>query len=129
MGGPPRGEGAGGLVLFPGLWGEDLGIGWKEIGSSRGYAMPASATVTSLPLETQQAADIVERFLEASMVPDPATAARYISPDLKITFTGGRKNGHPRATAPLNPPRHKWGKKKIGSPPVGPRPGRTIPYT
>ena len=40
--------------------------------------------------ETAEAADIVERFLVASMVPDPQTAARYISDDLKITFTGGR---------------------------------------
>ena len=40
--------------------------------------------------ETATAAKIVEQFLIASMVPDPVTAARYISPDLKITFTGGR---------------------------------------
>src|SRR6266436_2714980 len=66
----------------------------------RGPAMPAIAF--PLPAETQAAADIVERFLEASMVPDPATAALYIAPDLKITFTGGRKYGHPRETAAFN---------------------------
>ena len=36
-----------------------------------------------LPPETAAAADIVEKFLVASMVPDPATAALYISPELK----------------------------------------------
>jgi len=90
--------------------------------------MPASATVTSLPLETQQAADIVERFLEASMVPDPATAARYISPDLKITFTGGRKYGHPRETAAFNARRYKWVKKKMERSDVVPGAGETIVY-
>jgi len=53
--------------------------------------------------ETAQAAGIVERFLVASMVPDPQTAARYISDELKITFTGGRKYRHPRETAAFTP--------------------------
>jgi hypothetical protein len=69
--------------------------------------MPSSATA-ALPHETRQAAEIVERFLDASMVPDPVTAARYIAPDLKITFTGGRKYGHPRETAAFNAKRYKW---------------------
>jgi len=73
--------------------------------------MPAIAF--PLPAETQAAADIVERFLEASMVPDPATAALYIAPDLKITFTGGRKYRHPRETAAFNAGRYKWVKKKM----------------
>src|SRR5260370_760463 len=82
----------------PALWRQDLCMGSKQLASSRAFAMPACATLTSLPLETQQAAEIVARFLEASMVPHPATAARYLSPDLKITVTGGRKYGHPRET-------------------------------
>ncbi len=41
--------------------------------------------------ETTEAAAIVEKFLVASMVPDPETAARYIAEPLKLTFTGGRK--------------------------------------
>lgn len=63
--------------------------------------------------ETVRAAGIVERFLVASMVPDPETAALYIAPDLKITFTGGRKYGHPRETAAFNAGRYKWVKKKM----------------
>ena len=63
--------------------------------------------------ETRRAAEIVERFLVASMVPDPETAARYISPDLRITFTGGRKYGHPRETTAFNAKRYKWVKKKM----------------
>ena len=46
--------------------------------------------------ETAQAAEIVEKFLVASMVPDPETAAKYIAEPLKLTFTGGRKFTHPR---------------------------------
>ena len=33
---------------------------------------------------------IVSSFLEASMAPDPARAATFMSADVKITFTGGR---------------------------------------
>jgi len=52
--------------------------------------------------ETAEAADIVERFLEASMVPDPETAAKYMAADVAITFTGGRKFAHPRETTGFN---------------------------
>ncbi len=88
--------------------------------------MPAIAF--PLPAETQAAADIVERFLEASMVPDPATAALYIAPDLKITFTGGRKYGHPRETAAFNAGRYKWVKKKMERSDVVPGMAETIVY-
>ena len=46
--------------------------------------------------ETAEAAAIVEKFLVASMVPDPETAARYVAEPLKLTFTGGRRFSHPR---------------------------------
>ena len=78
--------------------------------------------------ETAQAAEIVERFLVASMVPDPETAALYISGDLKITFTGGRKYGHPRETAAFNAKRHKWVKKKMERTDVVAGNGQTIVY-
>lgn len=71
-----------------------------------------SAAESVIPLDE---ADIVRLFLEASMVPDPETAARYISPELAITFTGGRKYSHPRETAAFNAKRYKWVKKKLGS--------------
>ena len=74
---------------------------------------PARAALAMPTDETAEAADIVERFLDASMVPDPETAARYIAADLKITFTGGRKYSHPRETAGFNAKRYKWVKKKM----------------
>ena len=39
-------------------------------------------SLTTATDETVEAAKIVERFLVASMVPDPQTAARYIADDL-----------------------------------------------
>jgi hypothetical protein len=75
--------------------------------------MPPTATETRHELETSSAAQIVERFLIASMVPDPVTAARYVSPDLTITFTGGRSYRHPSETAAFNARRYKWVKKKM----------------
>ena len=78
--------------------------------------------------ETATAADIVERFLVASMVPDPQTAALYISDDLKITFTGGRKYSHPRETAAFNGKRYKLVKKKKERTDVVPGNGETIVY-
>ena len=78
--------------------------------------------------ETAEAAAIVESFLEASMVPDPDKAATYISPDLKITFTGGRKYGHPRETAAFNAGRYKWVKKKMERTDVIPGAKETIVY-
>lgn len=78
--------------------------------------------------ETAAAADIVERFLVASMVPDPQTAALYISDDLRITFTGGRKYSHPRETAAFNGKRYKLVKKKMERTDVVPGNGETIVY-
>jgi hypothetical protein len=90
--------------------------------------MPATATDTRRELETSSAAQIVEQFLIASMVPDPVTAARYISPDLKITFTGGRSYSHPSQTAAFNARRYKWVKKKMERMDVVPGGRETIVY-
>lgn len=78
--------------------------------------------------ETAEAADIVERFLEASMVPDPVTAATFVSSELRITFTGGRKYTHPRETAAFNARRYKWVKKRFERTDVVPGTGETIVY-
>jgi len=90
--------------------------------------MPATATDTRRELETSSAAQIVEQFLIASMVPDPVTAARYISPELKITFTGGRAYSHPSETAAFNQRRYKWVKKKMERMDVVPGGRETIVY-
>jgi hypothetical protein len=74
-------------------------------------AQPAASTAA--PQESTHAAAIVEKFLAASMVPDPVTAARYVAADLKLTFTGGRKMSHPRESAAFNARRYKWVRKKM----------------
>ena len=90
--------------------------------------MPQAAAKIADLNETEQAAAIVERFLVASMVPDPDTAARYIADDLKITFTGGRRYSHPRETAAFNARRYKWVKKRMERTDVAPGLGETIVY-
>ena len=55
----------------------------------------------------------VEAFLEASMVPDPVRARTYMAPDVKITFTGGRKFDDPAGTAAFNSARYRRVKKKF----------------
>ena len=78
--------------------------------------------------ETVEAAAIVEKFLVASMVPDPETAARYIAEPLKLTFTGGRKFTHPRQSTAFNSKRYKWVKKAMERSDVVPGRGETIVY-
>jgi hypothetical protein len=88
----------------------------------------AQAAVLAENQDTQAAAAVVEAFLEASMVPDPQTAARYIADELAITFTGGRKYRHPRETAAFNARRYKWVKKKMERTDVVPGRAETIVY-
>ena len=92
--------------------------------------MSAQPAVSAFALEesTQSAAEIVERFLAASMVPDPETAARYIAVDLKLTFTGGRRMSHPRESAAFNAKRYKWVRKKMERTDVVPGAQETIVY-
>src|SRR5690348_645997 len=56
---------------------------------------------------------VVEEFLEASMVPDPMRARTYMAPDVRITFTGGRKFNDPAGTAAFNAARYRVVKKKF----------------
>ncbi len=77
---------------------------------------------------TVGAADIVERFLVASMIPDPEFASTFMSPDVAITFTGGRKFGHPRETTAFNANRYRWVKKKMERTDVAPGVGDTVVY-
>jgi hypothetical protein len=80
------------------------------------------------PSETAAAAGIVERFLAASMVPDPETAATFVASDLRLTFTGGRKMSHPRDSSAFNARRYKWVKKKMERSDVVPGADETIVY-
>lgn len=85
------------------------------------------ATALSLD-EAAQAADIVERFLVASMIPDPETAAGFMVADVAITFTGGRRFQHPRETTGFNAKRYKWVKKKMERTDVAPGDSETVVY-
>lgn len=78
--------------------------------------------------ETAEAAGVVERFLVASMLPDPETAATFMAPDVAITFTGGRKFRHPRDATAFNAMRYKWVKKQMERTDVAPGAGETIVY-
>jgi len=89
-------------------------------------AMPAANTAFA---NLTGEAEIVRLFLEASMVPDPETAQRYIAPELVITFTGGRKYSHPRETAAFNAKRYKWVKKAMERFDVSPGQSETIVYS
>ncbi|MCG6206077.1 nuclear transport factor 2 family protein [Rhodopseudomonas sp. HC1] len=87
-------------------------------------------SLASAPLthETAAAAALVERFLVASMVPDPETAATFMAADVAITFTGGRKFTHPRDATAFNARRYKWVKKKMERTDVAPGDGETVVY-
>jgi len=89
-------------------------------------ALPATLIAPSG--ETAAAAEIVTKFLVASMVPDPETAALYIGQPLKLTFTGGRKFTHPRQSTAFNAGRYKWVKKAMERTDVVPGCGETIVY-
>lgn len=56
---------------------------------------------------------IVEEYLRLSMIPDPAAAAAYVAPGLKLTFTGGRAFGGPADATAFNAKRYKWVKKRF----------------
>lgn len=59
------------------------------------------------------AKEIVEAYLERSMVPDPAGAAAYIADDFEMVFTGGRRFSGPSESAGFNAKRYKWVKKRF----------------
>ena len=60
-----------------------------------------------------EAASIVEAFLDASMIPDPDRARTYMSPNVRITFTGGRRFGDPGESSGFNAKRYRWVKKRF----------------
>lgn len=60
-----------------------------------------------------QAREIVERYLEASMIPDPDKAATFLAPDFTLTFTGGRQFKGPADAAAFNAKRYARVKKRF----------------
>lgn len=82
------------------------------------------------PLE-REAAAIVDEYLRLAMIPDPEGAARYVSSELAITFTGGRPMRTPADTTAFNAKRYAWVKKRIERTDVvaGGTPACTIVYS
>lgn len=62
----------------------------------------------------QDALDIVSKFLEASMKPDPDTAAGFMAKACRITFTGNRVMEDAAAITAFNAARYSWVKKALG---------------
>ena len=57
--------------------------------------------------------EIVEEFLRIIMIPDPAGARAFTSPELRIRFTGGRPMRDPSETSAFNAARYRWVKKRF----------------
>lgn len=79
--------------------------------------------------ESARDAAAVTAYLEASMVPDPETAARYMAPGIAIVFTGGRVFHHPREVTAFNAGRYAWVKKQMERLDVVPGDGFTTVYS
>ena len=58
-------------------------------------------------------AGTVNEYLRILMIPDPANAMRFVAPDLRIRFTGGRAMSAPAECAAFNASRYAWVKKRI----------------
>lgn len=56
---------------------------------------------------------IVDAYLTTLMKPDPEGARRYVSPALRIRFTGGREMRDPGECTAFNASRYKWVKKRF----------------
>ena len=76
-------------------------------------------------------AQIVDDYLRLLMIPDPAAASRYVAPDLRIRFTGGRAMSAPAECAAFNATRYRWVKKRIDATETvaGGTPEHTVVYS
>ena len=63
--------------------------------------------------QRRTAAELVEQFLNASMVPDPERARSFMAEDVSITFTGGRRMQDPAESTAFNASRYAWVKKRF----------------
>lgn len=56
---------------------------------------------------------LVDAYLTTLMKPDPVGARQYVSPDLRIRFTGGREMVDPAECTAFNKARYAWVKKRF----------------
>ncbi|GGX89748.1 nuclear transport factor 2 family protein [Massilia dura] len=61
----------------------------------------------------RDAANLVDTYLRTLMIPDPDGARRFISPQLRIRFTGGRHMRDPAECAAFNAGRYAWVQKRF----------------
>ena len=69
------------------------------------FNMPTASALA--PLE------LVETFLRTIMIPDPVAARAFVSPALRIRFTGGREMQDPTECSAFNATRYAWVKKRF----------------
>lgn len=74
-------------------------------------------------------AQIVRDYLDASMKPDPETAATFVGENCVITFTGGRIFDHPSGPTKFNAMRYRWVKKRMDRFDVATGPAGTVVYS
>jgi len=70
-------------------------------------------TAPSQTASPVKAGEIVDEFLRIIMIPDPVAARRFVSPSMRIRFTGGRAMKDPTECTAFNASRYKWVKKRI----------------
>ena len=63
--------------------------------------------------DPRTAAEVVDEFLRLIMIPDPDAARRFVSPQLRIRFTGNREMRDPAECTAFNRARYRWVKKRI----------------
>uniref|UniRef100_UPI00351B5025 nuclear transport factor 2 family protein n=1 Tax=Polaromonas sp. E10S TaxID=1840239 RepID=UPI00351B5025 len=69
-----------------------------------------------LDSQTQSSLDpcwVVNEYLRFVMIPDPIAALRFVAPEMRILFTGGRLMHQPAECAAFNASRYAWVKKRI----------------
>lgn len=57
--------------------------------------------------------ETVEEFLRIIMIPDPVGARAFVSPELRIRFTGAREMKDPAECTAFNRSRYAWVKKRF----------------
>ncbi len=76
-------------------------------------------------------AELVDEYLRVVMIPDPETARQFVSPAMKILFTGNRPMRQPADCTAFNATRYKWVKKSIDATETvaGGTPEHTVVYS
>jgi len=74
---------------------------------------------------------LIDEYLRILMIPDPQGVAHFVSPKLRIRFTGGRRMSKPGDTSTFNAGRYAWVKKRIERTEVvsGGTPEETVVYS